>query len=110
MVQFCPECSNLLRKKTEDRNAYLVCKCGYQEILDTSIEHESVQKKREALDKNLIIVSNEDKISIHPIVKKICSKCQHKEAETWNIQIRGADEPSTHFFRCLKCKYTWREQ
>ncbi|MFX1553684.1 MAG: hypothetical protein ACFFBV_07130 [Promethearchaeota archaeon] len=23
--------------------------------------------------------------------------------------MRGADEPSTHFFRCTKCKYTWRE-
>lgn len=109
MVQFCPECSNLLRKKTEDGNAYLVCKCGHQEILDTSIEHESVQKKREAIEKNLIIVSNEDKISLHLIVKKICPKCQHKEAETWQIQMRSADEPSTHFFRCTECKHTWRE-
>ena len=110
MVQFCPECSNLLRKKIEDGNVYLVCKCGHQESLDTSIDHESVQKKREALEKNLIIVSKEDKISIHPIVNKICSKCQNMEAETWNIQMRSGDEPSTHFFRCVKCKYTWREQ
>ena len=39
-----------------------------------------------------------------------CPKCGHKEAETWQRQIRGADEPMTHFFRCVKCKYTWREQ
>ena len=109
MVQFCPECSNLLRKKTEDGNGYLACKCGYQENLDSVIDPESVQKKKEALEKNLIIVNKEDKISLHLIVKRICPKCQHKEAETWNIQIRSSDEPSTHFFRCVKCKYTWRE-
>jgi len=109
MVQFCPECSNLLRKKTEEGNAYLVCKCGYQENMETSIDHESVQKMREAFEKNLIIVSKEDKISILPIAKKVCPKCQNMEAETWQIQIRSSDEPSTHFFRCVKCKYTWRE-
>ncbi len=109
MVQFCPECSNLLRKKTEDGLSYLACKCGYQEILEQLIDHESVQKKRDALKKNLIIVSEEDKVSLHPIVKKVCSKCQHKEAETWAVQIRSSDEPSTHFFRCTQCKFTWRE-
>jgi DNA-directed RNA polymerase subunit M len=110
MVQFCPECSNLLRKKTEDGNAFLACKCGYQEILESSVDKKSVQKKRDALDENLIIVSKEDKISIHPIVKKTCPKCKHNEAETWHTQIRSSDEPSTHFFRCTKCKYTWREE
>ncbi|MFX1428047.1 MAG: hypothetical protein ACFFBE_16460 [Promethearchaeota archaeon] len=43
-------------------------------------------------------------------MKNICPKCQHKEAETWQIQIRSSDEPSTHFFRCVKCKYSWREE
>ncbi|MFW9940050.1 MAG: transcription factor S [Candidatus Thorarchaeota archaeon] len=110
MVQFCPECSNLLRKKIENGKAYLVCKCGYQEFLEISIDQEVVQKKREALDKNLIIVNTEDKISVYPIVKNTCPKCDHNEAETWQIQIRSSDEPSTHFFRCVKCKYSWREE
>jgi DNA-directed RNA polymerase subunit M len=110
MVQFCPECSNLLRKITEDGSRFLACKCGYQEILEHLIDHESVQKKREALDNNLIIVSEEDKFSLHPIAKKTCPKCQNKEAESWQVQIRSSDEPSTHFFRCTECKFTWREQ
>ncbi|MFX0080848.1 MAG: transcription factor S [Candidatus Hodarchaeota archaeon] len=109
MVQFCPECSNLLRKKTEDGNDYLVCKCGYQEILNSSIDHKTIEKKKEALKKNLIIISEEDKIKVHPIVKRSCPKCQNQEAETWQIQIRSSDEPSTHFFRCVKCKHTWRQ-
>lgn len=110
MVQFCPECSNLLRKKTEEGKSYLACKCGYQEILESSVDQEAIQKKREALKKNLIIVSEEDKISVLLKTKKECPKCQNKEAETWHTQIRSSDEPSTHFFRCTQCKFTWREE
>ncbi len=73
------------------------------------IDEKSVRKKKEALEKNLIIVKQDDKISVLPKVKEICPKCDHNEAETWQMQMRSADEPSTHFFRCLKCKFTWRE-
>ncbi|MCJ7650052.1 MAG: transcription factor S, partial [Candidatus Lokiarchaeota archaeon] len=51
----------------------------------------------------------EDKIIVHPIVSKYCPKCNHKEAEAWQEQTRSADEPSTSFFKCIKCKHTWRE-
>ncbi|NVM35193.1 MAG: transcription factor S [Candidatus Lokiarchaeota archaeon] len=111
MVEFCPECSNLLRKRKDKDNSFLACKCGYQkEILSDNSKIEShVQKKKQALEKNLLIISEEDKISVHPKTKKNCPKCSNKEAETWQKQMRSADEPSTHFFRCTECKHTWRE-
>lgn len=111
MVEFCPECSNLLRKRRIDDKLFLICKCGYQqEIQNDNIDIEkSIKKKKQALEKNLLIVSDEDKISILLKAKKDCPKCDNIEAETWQIQIRSSDEPSTHFFRCIKCKYTWRE-
>lgn len=111
MVEFCPECSNLLRKKRESGKTYLVCKCGYQMEIESDKDQikKTIKKKREALDKNLIVVTNDDKITIHPKMIKICPKCGYKEAETWQTQIRSSDEPSTSFFRCLKCKFTWRE-
>ncbi len=113
MVQFCPECSNLLRKKNENGESYLICKCGHQESLGTSAEQttdqESVRKKTQMLESNFIVVSEEDKIALHPQVKKTCPKCEHKKADSWQVQTRSSDEPSTHFFRCLKCKHTWRE-
>jgi len=111
MVEFCPECSNLLRKKRESGKTYLACKCGYQKEIkaDTDQIKKTIQDKKDALDQNLIIVSNDDKISIHLKTTAICQKCGHKEAETWQIQTRSADEPSTSFFRCVKCKFTWRE-
>ncbi|GAH36251.1 unnamed protein product [marine sediment metagenome] len=111
MVEFCPECSNLLRKKVSDGNKALICRCGFQKELKLSMVeiNKNVRLKKKALDKNLIIVSQEDKIFVHPIVKKYCPKCNHKKAEAWQEQTRSADEPSTSFFRCLECKHTWRE-
>ncbi len=109
MVEFCPECSNLLRKKTENGKIFLACKCGFQKPTKTSANTQSIHKKKKALERNLVIISNDDKISVHPKVKRICPKCGHKEAETWQKQMRSADEPSTHFFRCVKCRHTWRE-
>ncbi len=111
MPQFCPECSNLLRRQLIDNKPFLVCRCGYKiedENAETRLERK-VKKKKEALKKNLIIVTEEDKISVNPIIIKTCPKCGNEEAETWQEQTRSADEPSTHFFRCLKCRHTWRE-
>jgi len=113
MVEFCPdpECGGLLRKRIVNNKSFLACKCGYERELvseKTKIE-KRVQKKKKDLEKNLVIVSEEDRISVHPKTKKDCPKCNAKEAETWQVQIRSSDEPSTHFFRCIKCKYTWRE-
>ena len=111
MVEFCPKCSNLLRKRRIDDKIFLICKCGYQKELKTDNNkiEKRIQEKKGELEKNLLIISEEDKITVHPKTKKICPKCNNVEAETWQVQIRSSDEPSTHFFRCIKCKYTWRE-
>ncbi|MHA1804816.1 MAG: transcription factor S [Promethearchaeota archaeon] len=111
MIQFCPKCDGLLRKQVINGKVYLECKCGYKIEAKEDKENlkKRVQRKKESLEKNLIIVTQEDKISIHPKVIRTCPKCGHEEAETWQEQTRSADEPSTHFFRCLKCRYTWRE-
>ena len=34
--------------------------------------------------------------------------CDGREAVSWMFQTRSADEPTTQFFRCTKCKTTWR--
>ncbi len=110
MVDFCPECSNLLRKKGLGGEKRLACGCGYEQgTEDDNEREESTRKKKEALEKNIIVVSEEDKISVHPKVSVECPKCKHNEAEAWQEQTRSADEPSTSFFRCFKCKFTWRE-
>ena len=112
MVDFCPDCSNLLRKKMKDSRHYLTCECGYERRLDNRTETEIskiIQKKSEALKNNLIIVSNKEKILIHPETSKICSRCGHKRAVYWQEQLFSADEPMVSFFRCLNCSIVWRE-
>ena len=111
MVEFCPECSSLLRKQINSGIFNLVCRCGYQQETqkNESEINKNVQEKKKSLDGNLIVVTEEDKITVNPKVSKVCPKCSHKEAEAWQEQTRSADEPSTSFFRCLKCRFTWRE-
>jgi len=112
MVEFCPECSNLLRKKKIEDSSFLACKCGYERELESDSHKikENIQKKKKALEENLVILSEDDDISGNPKTRKECSKCGNMEAETWQVQIRSSDEPSTHFFKCTNCKNTWREQ
>jgi DNA-directed RNA polymerase subunit M len=111
MIRFCPECNSVLRKQLRDGEKFLVCKCGYEEKLEKNPDEikNVIEKKKKDLAKNLIVISEEDKISIHPKVSADCPECGHTEAEAWQEQTRSADEPSTSFFRCTKCKHTWRE-
>ncbi len=37
-----------------------------------------------------------------------CKKCQSWYSDFTTAQTRGADEPSTLFFRCLECDHRWR--
>jgi DNA-directed RNA polymerase subunit M len=43
-----------------------------------------------------------------PTIKIDCGKCGHDEAVWWMLQTRSADEPTTQFYRCVKCNHTWR--
>lgn len=110
-MNFCPECGSILRKGNIDGKEYLVCKCGYQEPLEEDEEKnkKKVEQKKKELEENLIIVNKEDRITVNLTVDRVCPECGHDKAETWQEQTRSADEPSTMFFRCLKCKHTWRE-
>lgn len=66
-----------------------VCKCGFQKEIKTNLKdlNKSIQKKKNALKNNLIIISEKDKISAYPQVTKICPKCNYKIAETWQQQM-----------------------
>lgn len=51
----------------------------------------------------------EDNTPDLPKTVKECKKCKNNEAYYWLIQTRSGDEPPTQFFKCTKCKHTWRE-
>ena len=88
------------------KNGKLVCtKCGREEEISNKNEFRLREKNKKK--KDLLVVDEE--IKTLPTVRVECPKCKNMEAEWWLVQTRKADEPETRFFRCTKCKYTWRE-
>ena len=100
-MEFCPKCDNILISE----NSKIVCSsCGYKAkkevkmLLKEKVKHENtghgvIEEKKETM----------------PTTKEECSKCGNSTAFFWSVQTRASDEPETQFFRCTKCKHTWRE-
>ncbi|MBW3003431.1 transcription factor S [Candidatus Woesearchaeota archaeon] len=100
---FCPKCGSLLIPKKEKNKTIMMCSCGYKsKEADSARISEKVEKKKkvEVVDKD---------VEVLPLVDEECPKCGHKKARFWTMQTRAGDEAETKFFRCEKCKHTWRE-
>lgn len=101
---FCPDCGAMLKIKREKNKKYFSCSCGY-----TSRDLGSVKLTEEIVkDKSTIdVVTDEDETL--PLTEEECPKCAHGKAYYWLVQTRAGDEGDTKFYRCEKCKHTWRE-
>lgn len=80
----------------------LACGCGYKGG-EAAVLKESSAKVEEKLE----VVDAE--ATVNTVVDAECPKCRNDKAENWDVQTRSADEPATRFFKCTKCKHTWRE-
>ena len=100
-MEFCPKCgSGLIEKNTR----YGCARCSYSAKGKVKIQSsESVEKKEE------VGVVKEKDVDIFPTTIANCLKCGNREAYFWSSQTRGSDEAETRFFKCTKCKHTWRE-
>jgi DNA-directed RNA polymerase subunit M len=102
-LKFCPKCEVKLKKGTSG----LQCpKCGYAESAEEK-QTKKIVETEEQEESILAFEGNEGEES-HPTIKIECEKCGHDEAIWWMLQTRSADEPTTQFYRCTKCQYTWR--
>ena len=101
---FCPKCGSILRPKDKGGKKVLFCSCGFTKT--PKEETETEMKETVAARKRIEVIEN---IEINPKVKTRCEKCGHSVAYYWTQQTRGADEPETRFFKCVKCSHTWRE-
>ena len=99
---FCPKCGSLLKPKEDKGKRILACSCGYKSSGQQKIEI----KEKGAEQKAIEII---EEVETRPLTPATCPKCDHNKAYFWTIQTRAADEPETRFFKCEKCKYTWRE-
>ncbi len=80
-----------------------VCrKCGKKSGKKVNIKVTTKAEK----EKMAVIENNEPDL---PKTVKECKECGNTEVYYWLIQTRSADEPPTQFFKCVKCKHTWRE-
>lgn len=104
-MMFCPKCGKLMKSK----DGKLTCaKCGYAEEI-SSAEKEQMKKVAYMQENDILIVDDDMDIETKPTCAIKCPNCGHGIAEWWLRQLRSADESEVRFFRCIKCKHTWRE-
>jgi DNA-directed RNA polymerase subunit M len=65
-----------------------------------------VSEKVEKAERIAVVKSSDD--DVHPIIEIKCPKCGNKKAYFWTMQTRASDESETKFYKCTKCKHTWR--
>ena len=100
-MQFCPECKTLMMHKA----GKAVCpKCGH-----IGGAHKKISTSEKVESKKLDIDIVEEKDELMTKVKQECPKCKHNECYFWSRQTRAGDEGETSFYRCVKCKHTWRK-
>ena len=101
-MKFCPKCEVKLKKDGSD----LKCpKCGYVQSASSPPQTKLVQE--ESTEAFNVFAENEGEEAL-PTINIECESCGNDEAVWWMLQTRSADEPTTQFYRCTKCKYTWR--
>ncbi len=104
-MKFCPNCDIRL-KKTSDSTTMLSCpKCDYTE--GDSTKSKKIEVVEEPKSDFMVLDENEGK-DVLPTIEIECEKCGNNNAVWWMLQTRSADEPTTQFYRCTKCSYTWR--
>ena len=101
---FCPNCD--IRLKKTSGSTKLECpKCQYSEGDSTKSEEQKISEEPQS--DFMVLDENEGK-DVLPTIEIECEKCGNNEAVWWMLQTRSADEPTTQFYRCSKCSYTWR--
>ena len=97
-MEFC-ECGGMIVTS----GSYSVCRnCGKK--TEKKVNVKIITKNAR---ENIVVI--EDNKPDLPKTSKECKKCKNTTAYYWLIQTRSGDEPPTQFFKCTKCKHTWRE-
>ena len=104
-MKFCPNCKSLM---VSSEGLFRCKKCGHTEEPGEK-DSENMMIRNKLVEKEIVIVDEADDIRTLPTIAAKCPECGCPTAEWWLRQLRSADESETRFFRCIKCKYTWRE-
>jgi transcription factor S len=100
-MEFCERCGAILLEK----DGRPICAgCGYRPRKKIKVEASEKIKKTEGV----VVIKESDEEAAYPIVDMKCEKCKNKKAYFWTRQTRAGDESETKFYKCTKCKHTWR--
>lgn len=113
-MKLCNKCGTLMVPQREGNRTIFVCKrCGNTARAENiAPKIRSAAKIREKIGHDLadtIPVVEDKSVKILPVTKIECPECGNGEAQWWTQQTRSSDEPETRFYRCTRCKKTWRE-
>ena len=98
-MKFCPKCGSILMPEKDK----LACKaCRYSEKAEAELKEKIEHKER-------VGRVAEGEVETMPKENIKCPKCGYGEAFFWLRQTRSSDEPETSFYRCIKCRHTWRK-
>ena len=105
-IEFCEKCGSIMVPIKKGKHSYIKCRgCGRE--MRKEIKNLKIVDEKQRVKGSVIVI--EKNTTLLPLTDKECPKCEHDRAYWWMQQTRSADEPPTQFFRCEKCKYTWRE-
>lgn len=100
-MEFCEKCGSIIIVKDGIASC---ANCGHKLKKKLKLEtSEKIEKKE------LVSVINEDADYTDPIIEMTCPECKNKKAYFWTTQTRASDEAETKFYKCTKCKHTWRK-
>lgn len=106
-MQFCPKCGKLMLPKKTGEGVVLACtSCDYAAKGEELKGYKVIKKSKPEEE---IIIIEEEKDQALPTTQTRCPSCEHTKAYWWLRQTRSGDEPSTRFYRCVKCGKVWRE-
>ena len=104
-IEFCEKCGSIMVPIKKGTTTYIKCRgCGKE----TKRDVKGLKIVEEKEHSRGVVVLEKDP-TLLPLTDRVCPICEHKKAYWWMQQTRSADEPPTQFFRCEKCKHTWRE-
>ena len=99
-MEFCEKCGGMIL--VQEGKAKCVS-CSYRPKKKIKIEtNESIEQRER------VAVIKESESETYPIVEIKCPKCKNEKAYFWTTQTRASDESETKFYKCAKCKHTWR--